>query len=559
MNTVVVNGDRRSVFASEDLPLSVGGETCHIVIPECREEGPVAYLGRDGSDFFIQPEEEAARSGAITCNGVRVNTSRWIINGDEVAVGTVRLQCSLEGAALRIDIDAPATGPAKPAPPAAPIHPPTQGAVISPVDFAPRWQTPPRRAGFTIGTRAVLLSCALIALVIGAWYVLTSRAVLVETTPTAEHVSLQGGLLTPKIGDNYLLRPGRYTVSAELEGYIDLEEILEVGSDTPATVIYHLEPLGTSLHVTSLPVDGATIVIDGATVGVTPLDGLQLSAGEHTIEVQAPLHLPFSTVLAIEPGVPPVVLEAELVPNWAQVAVASSPSEATVLLDRATAGSTPFSSQVEAGDHFIEIRRSGYKPARRRVQVIAGEPVELGVVRLEPLDGTLVVVSEPAGATVTIDSEYRGRAPLEIAVVPGTNHTVRLSLAGHETFSTDVAVKSGSRSEVRASLARLTGEVVFSSQPPGAQLLIDGEPQGTTGRTLELEARPHEIEIRLDGYLPFRTKLTPEPGLAQAVRAVLKQEGPAGMPQSIKSPQGAELVLVGPGRFTGTWATPSTD
>ncbi len=78
------------------------------------------------------------------------------------------------------------------------------------------------------------------------------------------------------------------------------------------------------------------------------------------------------------------------------------------------------------------------------MRVVAGEPVDLGVVRLEPQDGTLVVVSEPAGATVTVDAEYRGRAPLETAVVPGTAHEVRLSLAGHETFTTDVDVRSGS-------------------------------------------------------------------------------------------------------------------
>jgi formylglycine-generating enzyme required for sulfatase activity len=38
--------------------------------------------------------------------------------------------------------------------------------------------------------------------------------------------------------------------------------------------------------------------------------------------------------------------------------------------------------------------------------------------------------------------------------------------------------------------------------------------------------------------------------VTQAVRANLKLEGPAGMAKSITSPQGAELVLVGPGRFT---------
>jgi formylglycine-generating enzyme required for sulfatase activity len=96
----------------------------------------------------------------------------------------------------------------------------------------------------------------------------------------------------------------------------------------------------------------------------------------------------------------------------------------------------------------------------------------------------------------------------------------------------------------------LVGEVRITSLPPRAELLIDGMPSGTTEKTVELEARPHQIEVRLEGYVPFRTTLTPEPGLLQAVHAVLKEAGPAGLPTTIEGPQGVELVLVGPGRFT---------
>jgi formylglycine-generating enzyme required for sulfatase activity len=94
-----------------------------------------------------------------------------------------------------------------------------------------------------------------------------------------------------------------------------------------------------------------------------------------------------------------------------------------------------------------------------------------------------------------------------------------------------------------------TGEVSVVSVPPGAELLIDGKSAGLTDRILELDARPHEIEVRLDGFVPFRTSLTPEPGNPQAVEVVLRETGPAGLPASIQSPQDVELVLIGPGRF----------
>ena len=149
-----------------------------------------------------------------------------------------------------------------------------------------------------------------------------------------------------------------------------------------------------------------------------------------------------------------------------------------------------------------------------------------------------------------VGSQFRGTTPLELTVPPGTPLEVRVSLAGHATFSTTATVASEERADIRAVLERLTGEVVITSEPPGAEVLIDGAPRGRTGQTVELEARPYQIEVLLDGYVPFRTVVTPEPGLTRAVRAALKPVGVAGLPQTASSPQGAELVLINPGRLT---------
>jgi formylglycine-generating enzyme required for sulfatase activity len=396
----------------------------------------------------------------------------------------------------------------------------------------------------------LVLMAAVVLLATGAWFVLTARAVQVETSPAADNLEIQGSWLTPRIGDSYLLHPGSYTVVAKLEGYRSLSGTLEVNGDTPSVVGFVFEPLGGLLTITSNPVEGAEITIDGESFGTTPMHDIELAAGEHTVEIAAPLHLPYVTTVVFEPGEPPRELEAELVPNWASLTVATSPANATVSLDGAVVGSTPLEHRIEAGERVVEIRRQGFKSLSRRFQATAGEAVDLGLVRLVPIDGRLAVASDPNGATVTVDGVFRGTAPLELDLAPGATYEVTVSMAGRRTFSTGIEILSGQRSEVRAELEMLLGEVSVTSLPPRAQLLIDGVPSGTTEQTLELEARPHQIEIRLDGYVTYRTTLTPEPGLPQAVHAVLKESGPAGLPAIIKSPQGAELVLVGPGRFT---------
>jgi formylglycine-generating enzyme required for sulfatase activity len=391
---------------------------------------------------------------------------------------------------------------------------------------------------------------AIALLAAGAWFVFTAHPIRVETVPAADSLEIRGGRLTPRIGGSYLLRPGSYTVAAELAGYRNLVAPLEIDAGSPSVVIFNLEPLGGLLTIISAPVDGAEITIDGTPFGTTPAADIELGAGEHTVEITAPLYLPYRRTVVFEPGDPPRELAVELVANWAPITVATTPTGATVSVDGIVLGSTPLHGQVEAGDRILEIRRQGFKALSRRLRVTAGETIDLGSLQLVPEDGRLAVVSDPAGASVTVNGVFRGAAPLELDLAPGTTYEVRVSAAGRATFTTDVEISSGRRSEVRAELEMLSGEVRITSLPPRAELLIDGVPSGATNQTLELDARPHEIEVRLEGYVPFRTTLTPEPGLPQAVHAELKEAGAAGLPATIESPQGVELVLVGPGRFT---------
>ncbi len=552
MTTLTVDLEgRRRVFDAGDFPLSIGGPRPHIPLDEAGEMEPAAHLGQDHGDIFIQPAGMTPGAQMVNCNGVLLTASRWLEDGDRIIIGTTRLGYKVApgGCTLTIEpavdgrTDLLAAGNTERSRPATDTEP------IRPAAFSPRWQTAAPRRSLRFRPRLVVMAILFAALGACAWYVLTAQAVVVKTDPPADTMRLSGGI-TPRLGGRYLLRPGTYRFQAEKNGHLPIDAEFEIGPGQPAALHYAFEPLGGLVSITSRPVSQAQVVVDGRAAGATPLEDLALSAGDHTVEVRAPLHLPYSTEIRVQPGDPPLALEAGLVPNWAPLTIASSPTGAEILLDRSLVGKTPATLEVEAGARTLVLRRSGSKSVTRTVQVVAGEAVDLGIIALAPEDGRLEIASRPVGATVTIGSEYRGTTPLDLAVTPDVQLEVRVSLAGHRTYTTEVAVAPGKRLEVQANLEMLTGEVVISSQPPGAELLIDGDPRGRTGQTVELEARQHRIEVLLDGYEPFRTTITPEPGLTQAVRATLKPAGAAGLPQTISSPQGTELVLISPGRLT---------
>ncbi len=91
-----IGGERR-VYTAEDMPLSIGGAACHLALANLSDDGPVAFLGHDRGELFIQPAEDRSAEAPVTCNGVSLTASRWLGDRDEVGVGSHRLRCEVSG------------------------------------------------------------------------------------------------------------------------------------------------------------------------------------------------------------------------------------------------------------------------------------------------------------------------------------------------------------------------------------------------------------------------------------------------------------------------------
>jgi len=153
---------------------------------------------------------------------------------------------------------------------------------------------------------------------------------------------------------------------------------------------------------------------------------------------------------------------------------------------------------------------------------------------------------------VTVDEEYRGETPVELYLAPGTDHEIELSKAGHDKASRSVRLRAGETSELTVELTERLGMVEITSTPSGAELFVDGESRGPASQTLRLAAVPHEIEVRKKDFEPYRTTVTPRPGLSQSINVTLKtaeQIKDEALVPVIRTVQGQELVLIEGGRF----------
>lgn len=439
--------------------------------------------------------QPAVGANDVACNGTRVATSRWLRDGDVVSVAATRVRIAAAENGLRLRVEH-AAGRARPAPSPSPDsrreavgHDP----VLRPVEFRPLAS----RRGSAGPTRprwgSLLVPLGVLPLLVLVWYVFTARSVLVQVQPAPDRFELSGGVLRPTIGGRYLLLPGSYAVRAAAEGHRELDVTIDVGSEPRQTFEFELERLPGRLRIDAGDVEGAVVAVGGEPPA--PLTApLELESGPHTLRVSADGYAELVTEVVVEGGGATQTLEVEL----------------EALPPRAS-------------------------PAERP----------------RPTTGQVHLDSQPPGAAVTVDGEFRGETPLALEAAPGAEHVVVVSKPGHEPATLRLTLRPGEERRESVALEPRLGTVTVEAQPPDAELLVDGEPRGRVGQTLELTAEPHEIVVRREGYDTHTTTITPRPGVPQALRVRLTnpEQRLAELPDRIEGPNGHVMVLVRGGRL----------
>jgi len=482
--------------------------------------GVLAWLGLHEGQLFVQPEGNAE----VLHNGSAIAGSAWLRSGDVLDVGGGRLKLRIDEGRRVLAMVEGGVGNAT-APPAAEaiatIGAPAAGEEerIEPVVFR-RTAAGSSSARRVLPWRKLAVAAGLALLAAIAAVIFTAVPVQVEIEPGPDRVAFEGSWGSLRFGSSHLLRPGKYLLVAEREGYEPLRVPVEIGEARDQRLSYRLAPLPGRLEV-ALPVPGR-VTIDGRLVGEAP-GPFELAAGTHTVTVDTERYLDATVEVKVEGMGKRQKLEPKLVPAWADVAIASEPAGAEVRIGGELRGRTPFRTELMAGSHHIELRMTGFKPWVNDVQVQANQPLDIGPVRLGVPDGRLVVRSSPSGANVTVGGAYRGRTPLEIDIRPDLSQAVDVQREGYEPASREVNVASGERVVAEFALTPILGEVTVRATPADAQVYVDGAARGTVGQTLQLPAAAQVIEVRKPGYVTHRATVTPRPGLPQNIEVTLRE------------------------------------
>jgi len=421
--------------------------------------------------------------------------------------------------------------------------------VIAPGTFVPSSKTKSKKSPLT-GKVLLLLIAGLVAvLVLG--FLFTARSVSFQFSPANAEFKLDG-LLKFELGGTYLVFPGSYQLQASAPGYEDLQQQIQIAGERNQYIEIALVELPGRINLITSPA-GATALIDGEEVGVTPLSQLQLPRGDYSLMLRRTDYEDHQLVLNVEGLGKEQSPEIELLPDWADVEITTEPAGAVVSIGgKLTELTTPATVPVPSGFQELTLKLEGYKSWTTDIEVMAREPQTLPPVILTPADGLVTVITNPPGAGVTANGKFFGESPAELALRPGKNYKVQVYKAGYGQVSRTLTATKGERT-LNLSLKALLGKVAVEVEPQDAVLTVDGRALSSSNQTLTLPVGEHTFTVSKPGYASYKTTLRPKDGLTQQLKVKLLTVAAArlaALKPKRTSAAGDELLLFKEGALT---------
>ncbi|MBW2519130.1 MAG: PEGA domain-containing protein [Deltaproteobacteria bacterium] len=545
----IISQDGLQKLNDDCLPLIIGSaDDAHIHIEGFG--GPVAYVGESRNHLFLQPAE-VNRPDSVLHNDEILNRSVWLKSGDVTRLGDTLIRWIISGQRLEIRLSH-ASGTTLLPPDEPPQEALAGNANKTNVEAFTTTVPGPSQSRKRLG---MIIISLFIILLISAGFVLLAKPLEVLVTPSPDKLDVIGFPLVVKFGANYLGLPGNYQVVAEKTGYQPLRETVLI--DGPENRFqFELEKLPGLLDVSSRP-PGAVVVVDGNRIGKTPLTKAEVAAGLRVIELVLERYLTYKDSLKVKGFGERQQLNVDLSPAWASIKIQSEPAGAVVLIDGEERGVSPVELELLEGTRRLVLQKESFSPFESDIEVIAGQDLVLPAYNLLPAPASINLSSDPPGAMVEINGQFKGRTPVSLSLVADLMHEIRLRAVGYKPRAQTLKFSAGDVEEVFFKLSPEFGVIFITTEPPDATLLIDGTQQLHSVGRFRLPARDHKIEVRAEGYKTDIRTITPQANLSQRVEINLKPEQPNPVEQTAQTIRadhavtslGQKLVLVKPKSF----------
>jgi PKD repeat protein len=255
--------------------------------------------------------------------------------------------------------------------------------------------------------------------------------------------------------------PGIYSVSLEARdacsGTVNRASMSNVVTvTTPAT----------TLSAASNP-PGAAVFIDNVIKGRTPLTLSDTAIGNHRITITMDGYEEYTRNIVVEAATP-LTIAAVLTrsvpqpttqpPSNGSIAITSIPSGAEVYIDGRPRGIAPaMFPEVLPGNHQVTLSSKGYDDWSHIVSVGSGQTAAINaeLVATKVITSSLAVITDPPGAEIFIDGDFKGVSPVTIPGISAGTHKIMVTLQEYANTTTNISITAGQTQKYTTELQKV--------------------------------------------------------------------------------------------------------
>ena len=539
---IIQNGNQSKTIEQDDFPIRIGTDlNSEILISGSLAEGLSATIDRIGDKYLLQITNQSIDA---LMNGIRFKGSHWIESDDELKINNAVIQFAHQGDDLLISV--------------------SDISGEQPTIFEKRQS----KGLFENQTVRYIGSSIALAVLYFSFYFFTAKAVKIdvfddlngELITQESTINIDGGLFPSfKIGGRYLLRSGEYEISILNEGYVSVDKgNLIIDENESQDRMFDLRRLpGKIVFITNPIVDFDLYVDDSEVIKITP--EILLLAGNRKIELRFKKYFTIKKEIFVNGKGETDEYSFDLDPAWADVAISTEPDAVSIFNGNEELGNTPSTIQLIQGKNILTLRKSGYKDYEIDLDVVAKQSISLDSLMLSRLDVPLKIATQPEGASVNINAEYRGLTPIETMLEPLVEHNILISKPGYKDINNQVNLSTiesllseGKVSEVfDYSLEKILGQVSFVGSD-GAKVYRSDDLIGVIPFDIEMISEEQILQVKKDGLVTQEIRMTPNPNYPQKIEVKLLTEEEtvlAAIPKTLKTSQSQEMKLITPGSF----------
>ncbi|MBW7841695.1 MAG: serine/threonine protein kinase [Ignavibacterium sp.] len=337
----------------------------------------------------------------------------------------------------------------------------------------------------------------------------------ITTNPSGAKLFVDGNPVNNSPIENYSITSGRHNIRVEKAGFNTLDTEIDVRKESSKQFNFTLTKDPDFKGFGILKIDsnppGATVFLNGEAVGKTPFLNNEQPVADYNLVLRQDGFTDYTESFKILLNKTKTINKklsstAETsAEQFGRLKITSKPSEASVYLDGAFVGSTPFNnSKTIAGKHKLVIKKKGFADYSETIEVEVNKTTTFSA-ELISSSGTLgkvEILVRPYGS-IYINDELKAQdtnSPFNTEL-PAGRYRIKLT---HPTLGSTptmtINVTGGSQKFVY-DLSRIA-KLTLISNPPYCEIFINGSSTGKyTPVQLQLKPGTYKIVLKKDGYI----------------------------------------------------------